>query len=94
MRQYRTPDHLDNILLPYRINRSLDLDGEVRRRTVALADRVGLADKLQRYPSQLSQGERQRVAVCRAVLAQPAFSITGAARIVMPPWHSYAVSPR
>ena len=34
--------------------------------------RVGLSDKLRRFPSQLSHGERQRVAVCRATLAKPA----------------------
>jgi putative ABC transport system ATP-binding protein len=62
---------LDNILLPYRINRALRLTGTVRRRAVALAQQVGVADKLGRYPRQLSHGERQRVAVCRAVLAEP-----------------------
>ena len=63
---------LDNILLPCRVNRSLTLDAEVRRRAMDLAGRVGLADKLRRFPSQLSHGERQRVAVCRATLAKPA----------------------
>jgi putative ABC transport system ATP-binding protein len=62
---------LDNILLPYRINSALRLDGEVRARADDLADRVGIADKLGRFPSQLSQGERQRVAVCRAVVPGP-----------------------
>jgi putative ABC transport system ATP-binding protein len=63
---------LDNILLPYRINASLRLDGTVRDRARALAERVGIADKLGRHPERLSQGERQRVAVCRAVLPAPA----------------------
>ena len=62
---------LDNILLPYRINTSLELDSEVRERAAALAEQVGIADMLSRYPKKLSQGERQRVAVCRAVLPQP-----------------------
>ncbi len=62
---------LDNILLPYRINTSLVLDREVQARATALAEQVGIADKLTRYPKKLSQGERQRVAVCRAVLPQP-----------------------
>lgn len=61
----------DNILLPYRINVALRLDDEVRARVEDLADRVGIGDKLGRYPSQLSQGERQRVAVCRAVVPGP-----------------------
>ncbi|MDX1389362.1 MAG: ABC transporter ATP-binding protein [Acidobacteriota bacterium] len=63
---------LDNILLPYRINPSLRLDAAVRERAVDLAGQVGIADKVGRYPHRLSQGERQRVAVCRAVLPQPA----------------------
>ena len=45
--------------------------GAVRSRARALADQVGLADKADRYPDELSQGERQRIAVCRAVLPQP-----------------------
>ena len=62
---------LDNILLPYRINASLKLDGTVRDRARSLAAQVGIADKLGRYPHRLSQGERQRVAVCRAMLPGP-----------------------
>ena len=62
---------LDNVLLPYRINASLRLDRGVRERAAELARQVGIADKLRRYPQQLSQGERQRVAVCRALLPQP-----------------------
>jgi ABC-type lipoprotein export system ATPase subunit len=38
---------------------------------MALAEEVGLASLLDRHPERLSQGERQRVAVCRAVLPQP-----------------------
>ena len=62
----------DNILLPYRINPALRLDAEIRRRAADLARRVGIVDKLGRHPRSLSQGERQRVAVCRAVLPRPA----------------------
>jgi ABC-type lipoprotein export system ATPase subunit len=64
-------DVLDNILLPYRINSALHLDGAVRDRAVALARRVGLADALRRSSTQLSQGEKQRVAVCRALITEP-----------------------
>ena len=63
---------LDNILLPYRINPTLELTSGVRERARKVADQVGIGDKLLRYPRQLSQGERQRVAVCRAVLTEPA----------------------
>jgi putative ABC transport system ATP-binding protein len=64
-------DVSDNILLPYRINRSLTLTAEVRRRARELADDVGIGDKLARDVRRLSQGERQRVGICRALLADP-----------------------
>jgi len=62
---------LDNILLPYRINGSLTLDREVRDRAAAIAKQVGIADKLDRLSTKLSHGEKQRVAVCRALIAEP-----------------------
>ncbi len=62
---------LDNILLPYRINRTLHLGADVRARAEAIAERVGVGDKLFRYTHQLSQGEKQRVAVIRALVVQP-----------------------
>ena len=62
---------LDNILLPYRITPVLELDGAVRRRAETLIERVGLAESSGRLVTQLSQGERQRVAVCRALVTQP-----------------------
>jgi putative ABC transport system ATP-binding protein len=61
----------DNILLPLRIGRELSVTPESRERVELLAERLGIADKLDRHPGQLSQGERQRVAVCRALLLEP-----------------------
>ena len=52
------------------------LEPAVRDRAAALAERVGIADKLNRLPRRLSQGERQRVAVCRAVLTDPPLLLT------------------
>lgn len=63
---------VDNILLPYRLSPVLELTDEVRTRAVTLGESVGLGDKLDRYPTKLSQGERQRVAVCRALITRPA----------------------
>lgn len=62
---------LDNILLPYRINPSLKLTGEVKSRAEELADKMGIGDKIKRNVTKLSQGEMQRVAICRALLTEP-----------------------
>lgn len=62
----------ENILLPYRINRALKLDAEARDRARRLAEATGLGDRLRRRVHELSQGERQRVAICRALVARPA----------------------
>jgi putative ABC transport system ATP-binding protein len=63
-------DVLDNILHPYRIS-ALRLDRTVRERAEGLAERLGVGDKLKRRADDLSQGEKQRVAICRALLPGP-----------------------
>lgn len=65
-------DVLDNVLLPYRLTPVLELDATARERAAALLGDVGLGDKLRRFPGRLSQGERQRVALCRALVTRPA----------------------
>jgi len=62
---------LDNILHPYRITGALRLNAIVRERAEALADRMGIGDKLKQRASDLSHGEKQRVAICRALLPGP-----------------------
>lgn len=62
---------LDNILLPYRISGALQLNANVRSRAAELAEMCGLSDKLKRNVQHLSQGERQRVAICRSLLPNP-----------------------
>jgi putative ABC transport system ATP-binding protein len=64
-------DVRDNILHPYRITSALKLDSGVQGRADMLAELMGIADKLLRHPSDLSHGERQRVAICRALLTGP-----------------------
>ena len=60
-----------NILYPYRIAPGLRRDRDVDARAAALAEATGLGDKLRRRPAALSRGEQQRVAICRALIAQP-----------------------
>ena len=64
-------DVRDNILHPYRITEALKLNPDVRQQADRLAEEMGIADKLQRHPPDLSHGERQRVAICRALLPGP-----------------------
>ena len=64
-------DVLDNVLLPYRVSPALHLDDAARRRAGELVEQVGLAGKVHSFPRQLSQGERQRVAVCRSLVTLP-----------------------
>jgi len=73
--EFELLEHLslrENILLPFLLERTLPLSGEVEERLVAMASRMGLAALLQRRPDQLSHGERQRVAICRALITEPA----------------------
>jgi ABC-type lipoprotein export system ATPase subunit len=61
----------DNILHPYRITGALNLDKEVRTRAADLAGEMDIGDKLKRNANDLSHGEKQRAAICRALLPQP-----------------------
>jgi len=62
---------LDNILHPFRITDALKLDDVVIERAATLAEAMGIGDKLKRRAKDLSQGEKQRTAICRALLPQP-----------------------
>lgn len=44
---------------------------QARERSMALLERVGLAQKAQAYPSELSGGQQQRVAIARALAMEP-----------------------
>jgi putative ABC transport system ATP-binding protein len=46
-------------------------DGEIRERTMALLDEVGLAGMEHRKPAELSGGQQQRVAIARALIKNP-----------------------
>lgn len=62
---------LENVLLPFRINPALRPTDEARERARDLIAATGLSHASARGPGQLSQGERQRVAICRALVTHP-----------------------
>lgn len=47
----------------------------IRKRVLEVLELVGLPDKLNAYPSQLSGGEQQRVSIARAIVNNPAMII-------------------
>ncbi|GAA4496944.1 ABC transporter ATP-binding protein [Pseudaeromonas paramecii] len=59
---------LENVMLPAELAGLADPEGAAR----ALLAEVGLAQRLDHLPSQLSGGEQQRVAIARAFMGQPA----------------------
>ena len=61
---------LENVLLPYELNADAGRsDGLTRARSLLTG--VGLGDRLDHYPVQLSGGEQQRVALARAFVLRP-----------------------
>ncbi len=65
---------LDNIALPVRMNaqRKARLDGAGVKETAAmLADHLQIGDLLKRRVTELSVGQQQRVAACRALIGAP-----------------------
>jgi putative ABC transport system ATP-binding protein len=62
-----TMSALENVAVPLELAGRRNALPEARR----LLDSVGLADRLDHYPGQLSGGEQQRVAVARAFAARP-----------------------
>jgi polar amino acid transport system ATP-binding protein len=61
---------LDNVTLAPKLARRIGA-AEAERKALALLDRVGLANKRDRYPNRLSGGEQQRVAIARALAMEP-----------------------
>ena len=62
---------MDNLILPYKINKSLVLDAEIKDKAKEIANRIGIGNKLDQHPKQLSGGERQRLAIARALISSP-----------------------
>jgi putative ABC transport system ATP-binding protein len=58
---------LENVLLPFELN----TEGQGLKKARALLEQVGLGEREQHYPIQLSGGEQQRVALARAFVLDP-----------------------
>ena len=58
---------VENVLVPLLAEPSLATDGSLENRAEQLLDRVGLSHRLDHRPGQLSGGERQGVAIARAI---------------------------
>ena len=58
---------LENVMLPLELAQA----PHPRKSAEELLDRVGLGERMQHYPNQLSGGEQQRCAIARAFATQP-----------------------
>ena len=61
---------LQNVMLGPTKVRKLSKE-EARSRSMALLERVGIAEKADRYPAELSGGQQQRAAIARALAMNP-----------------------
>src|SRR5438876_4632076 len=61
---------LQNVMLGPTKVRKLSKE-EARNRSMALLERVGIAEKADRYPAELSGGQQQRAAIARALAMNP-----------------------
>jgi len=62
---------LDNVMMPLSYTAEHLSDREARKKSIEMLERVGLADRMDHEPSQLSGGEQQRVAIARALVNRP-----------------------
>jgi len=62
---------LENVMLPLQYNNFFKSSDRVSRAQKILTD-VGLSDRIGSFPSQLSGGQQQKVAIARALICDPA----------------------
>lgn len=63
----------ENVMLPMLINRDFHSKKDMEVRAKELIETVGLKERMNHYPGELSGGEQQRVAIARAMANNPDF---------------------
>ena len=58
---------IENVMFPAELKK----DPDARKKAQALLGQVGLQDRGNNFPEQLSGGEQQRIAICRALINDP-----------------------
>src|SRR3954471_23579196 len=62
---------IDQVIMPLTYTATGLSERDGRQRAMALLERVGISDRAQHHPSQLSGGHQQRVAIARALINNP-----------------------
>jgi len=66
---FRNKNVYNNIAFPLLLEK-IDKE-EIKKRVEKIADEIGLTERLNAYPSQLSGGEQQRVGIARSIITNP-----------------------
>src|SRR5688572_2081913 len=62
---------LENVMMPLTYTEVSVPERDAKARARAMLERVGLADRMHHFPSQLSAGQQQRVAIARSLINNP-----------------------
>ncbi|WP_194189880.1 ABC transporter ATP-binding protein [Clostridium chrysemydis] len=60
----------ENIALPLTISKNIN-KSEIKQRAANISNRLGIREILHKYPYEISGGQKQRTAACRAIIGNP-----------------------